>query len=273
MNDNKLDKNKILEFFGQSVDKLNVLTPEVVTSTNDIAKEEWLNHPKHWTLVATNKQTAGRGRLGKKFYSSLDHGLYFSLVFNPNEASLENVPLYTIMAAATLIEVLEEYVEEPIRVKWVNDIFYKGRKVSGILSELVFPNYNQDHTGIIVGIGLNFSGRFTQANKDTQNVAGNLFGEETPSDFDQNKFLYNFIQRFYNYHETFHEKEFMKVYEKHLLGIGKKVTYMEKSTPRSGTILGIDNNGHLKLRMADGKTETLYGQAISFNSAQFLGDE
>lgn len=266
----QLNHQEISERLQEKKVDVTVQTPKVVTSTNDLAKEIWFQQPESWTLVATNKQTAGRGRQGKKFYSSLAHGLYFSLAFKPNAASLENVPMYTILAAAAVVETLAPYLETPLSVKWVNDLFYKGRKVSGILSELVMSQSPENQTGIIVGIGINISGTFQQADDQTQTVAGTLFGEETPDHFNQNEFLADFLQCFYAFHEQFEQKEFMKIYETHLMGIGQTVTYMEKNEAHEGVILGIDDQGYLNIRKSDQTIETLYGQPISFGSDQFI---
>src|SRR5699024_7546660 len=104
-------------------------------------------------------------------------GLYFSIAVTPNTSDLENIPLYTILAAATLVEVLEDNLETPLSVKWVNDIFYQGRKVIGILSELVSQ---KGQNGIIVWTCIHFVGNFYKADKEAQNVAGTLFGEQLP---------------------------------------------------------------------------------------------
>lgn len=265
-----LDGHSIKEQFNGETKNLNILTLASVSSTNDIAKEELTKHPEKISLVATNQQTAGRGRQGKSFYSSLAHGLYFSLAFQPNEKDLENVPLYTIMAAATLVGVLEKIVDKPLSIKWVNDIFYDGRKISGILSELISLNSETNQPGIVVGIGINFAGNFQTADENTQNVAGTLFGEKLPVDFDQNTFLGDFLNAFTENHEHFQNKKFMSTYEEHLLGKGKEVFYTVKNERHKGIIQGIDSNGHLLVIKADQTIETLYGQEIHFNSSQFV---
>ena len=270
MKNKMLNRQSIKKHFNGDAKQLNILTLDSVSSTNDIAKEELIQHPHQISLVATNKQTAGRGRQGKSFYSSLAHGLYFSLAFQPNEEDLKSIPLYTIMAAATLVEVLEKVVDKPVSIKWVNDIFYEGRKISGILSELTLLNTEKNQLGVVVGIGINFAGSFQTADENTQNVAGTLFGEKLPREFDQNTFLGDFLNTFNHYHGDFQNKSFMSTYEEHLLGKGKKVFYTVKDKKHQGIIQGIDRNGHLLVLKPDQTIETLYGQEIHFNSSQFV---
>lgn len=265
-----LNEQTIKEHFNGEKETLNILTLDSVSSTNDIAKEELTKHPDKMSLIATNKQTAGRGRQGKSFYSSLAHGLYFSIAFQPNEENIKNIPLYTIMAAATLVEVLEKSVEKSLSIKWVNDIFYDGRKISGILSELISINPQTNQLGIVVGIGINFAGNFHTADTTTQNVAGTLFGEKLPEDFNQNTFLSDFLNVFKAHHDHFQNKKFMSIYEAHLLGKGKEVFYTIKEERHTGIIQGIDANGYLLVLKPDQTLETLYGQEIHFNSSQFI---
>lgn len=265
-----LNQEQIQNSVNVNKELLKIQLPASVSSTNDVAKKQLLEHPHKLNLVATNKQTAGRGRQGRAFYSDLKHGLYFSIALKPNTTHIENIPLYTIMAAATLIEVLEKRVEDPLSVKWVNDIFYKGRKVSGILSEMVSGKEQLQQPGIVVGIGINFAGSFNEADKEAQNVAGTLFGEELPNNFNQNLFLGDYLSLFYKYHQAFQRKEFMYVYEKHLLGIGKNVTYTVNNERHTGIIQGIDQEGHLLVKRPNQSVEALYGQAIHFSSEQFM---
>jgi BirA family biotin operon repressor/biotin-[acetyl-CoA-carboxylase] ligase len=266
----KLSRENIQANLGPLKQKIAIELPEVVSSTNDVAKQGLQKQPNKMTLVATNKQTAGKGRSGKAFYSNLAHGLYFTLGFQPNTDKIEETPLYTILAAAALVEVLRPELEEPLAIKWVNDIFYKGRKVAGILSEMTFDGVESTAPGIVVGIGLNFAGDFSETAENIQTVAGTLFGKETPETFNQNDFLSAFIQKFNDYHENFQARDFMAIYEKHLLGIGKEITYTVKEKEYRGVIQGINESGHLLVLKPDQTIETLYGQAVHFGSKQFI---
>ncbi len=259
----QLDKTQIQSKLTEPVE---IILVDSTTSTNDMAKEKIHEVKDSFLLIATNKQTAGRGRLGRNFYSEIAHGLYFSLVFQPQTVSLEEIPQYTVLAAAALVETIEKMTGKNLAIKWVNDIFYNGRKISGILSEMVTTS----KVGVVVGIGINFSGDFKETSEDIQQVAGTLFGSKTPESFNQNEFLRNFIERFNDYHKHFHEKAFLPIYEEHLLGIGKEVYYFIQNEKYLGTIIGINNQGHLKVKKVDGKIEILHSHEVHFSSQQFL---
>lgn len=268
---NKLNEKEIQAGLEETKEILNIELLESVASTNDVAKEILHKQPEQVTLVATNKQTAGKGRGGKSFYSNLKHGLYFTLAFRPNVTKIEDIPLYTILAATALIQVLNQYIKEPLKIKWVNDIFYQGKKIIGILSETVAIE-NEELPGVVVGIGINFAGNFNHTDKRTQTVAGTLFGEKVPQTFNQNEVLSAFINQFYDYHKTIDDKTFMPIYEKYLLGIGNDVYYTMKEQKHRGIIQGIDGNGHLLVLKSDQSIETLYGQEVHFGSEQFIDE-
>lgn len=266
----RLNEKQITKGFHGPHDLLHVETFEEVPSTNDVAKEMLKKHPDNLTLIATNKQTEGRGRHGKSFYSKLQHGLYFTFAFFPNDHRLESIPLYTILTATALVETLAKYVEEPLAIKWINDIFYRGKKVSGILSEMVTGTDQGEVPGLVVGVGINLAGDFSQSDRATQAVAGTLFGEETPDHFNQNQFLSEFLDAFFSYHRHFQEKTFMPIYEAHLLGVGQEVSYTIGGKEKRGVIQGINEQGHLLVLQPDRSIETLYGQEVHFGSQQFL---
>lgn len=268
---NPLNKEKIHTHFKSSNKKIETNILKTATSTNDVAKKLIFDEADTIALVATNKQTAGRGRQGKPFYSKLDQGLYFSLAFQPKENKIEDVPLYTILVATALVETLEKYLPNPLAIKWVNDIFYNQRKVIGILSEMVTKSEKKTQKmRIIIGSGINLAGHFREADDKIQRVAGTLFGSHIAEEFDQNTFLNEFLEKFLEYHENFNEKAFMNIYRERLLGLNQKVEYLIEGRKEKGIIRGVDEAGHLMVEKSDQTIEHLYGQEIHFGSEQFI---
>ena len=104
------------------------------------------------SLIVAETQTAGRGRLGRSFFSSTGTGLYFSMIFSNHK--MRSPSLYTALAAVAVCRSLESvYGVEPM-IKWVNDIFLNGKKVSGILCEGIV-NASGVIEYVVVGIGVN----------------------------------------------------------------------------------------------------------------------
>lgn len=132
---------------------IEVLVFDELTSTNTLAKQ-YLADGKSY-LIASSGQTAGRGRFGRSFYSPAGSGLYFSLAFpwKRKEAPV----LLTTMAAVAVAKVLEETFEIEVAIKWVNDLFFKGKKISGILTEAVTDLESGQTLSLVVGIGINLT--------------------------------------------------------------------------------------------------------------------
>ena len=127
---------------------------DTIGSTNDAARELFEEGAAHGTAVLSDKQTAGRGRLGRVFVSPSGTGIYLSVLLT-DPAVLENAHLVTPAAAVVTAKILEQYTRAQLGIKWVNDLFCGGKKVSGILTEAVIRDGKP--AGIIVGTGINFA--------------------------------------------------------------------------------------------------------------------
>ncbi len=247
---------------------LKVQSYEELTSTNDWVKQHLKKNPKDELLVLTKKQTKGRGRSGRSFYSNIDHGLYFSIGIHPKNIEAEELPLYTIAAAAALMQAVGEVLGIELKVKWVNDLFYKGRKVSGILSEAITNPETNRISSLVIGIGLNLAGSFEEADTLTQQTAGSLY-EELPAKFSVDKLLQFFLIQLKKYHQDIGARKFLPIYEKQLLGIGQEVSYVRKNKKYSGVIQGVNKNGHLQIKNKRDEWINLFSDEIHFSSQQF----
>ena len=123
-------------------------------STNNEAKRSAENDGTARVLIAADSQTAGRGRLGRSFYSP-SGGLYMTLSI-PVTDTAENTQRLTCAAAVAVCEAVGETTGLSPLIKWVNDIYVDGRKVAGILCELVTDELNRP-LRVIIGIGINLT--------------------------------------------------------------------------------------------------------------------
>lgn len=122
--------------------ELEARVPEVVycpetASTNRVARRREVG-----TVVVADHQTAGRGRLGRTWFSEPGANLLLSIVMQA-PADPARAPRLCLLWAAAIAETID------VRVKWPNDLVdADGRKLGGLLAEL-------DHGRIVLGIGLN----------------------------------------------------------------------------------------------------------------------
>ncbi|AEA00801.1 MULTISPECIES: biotin--[acetyl-CoA-carboxylase] ligase [Aerococcus] len=267
----RLNQSLLTYYLDQGEAKWKLILLDEVGSTNEYIKAYKSQHQDDLVICASQKQTAGKGRLGKSFYSSLEDGLYVSLALKPNCSSPAEVPLYTLLAASAVIDTLGSYLAEPIQVKWVNDLFYQGHKAAGILCEMVSDLEIPSVSYIVIGLGLNLAGDLSKV-ADIREIAGTFFGKELPKDFNINQFLADLIQCLMTYHHHFAQGEFLDTYKKHLLGLGKEVSYQENQVNKTGKIKGINEQGQLLVEDKAGDIHALISPNIHFGSQQFVSD-
>lgn len=157
-----LDKSVKVKFF------------EEIDSTNTQAKRDLAEKSGkllHKTVYVAARQTSGRGRLGRPFYSPEETGIYLSIVYS--NGNIEKPALFTASAGVAVVRALKKIYDVDAKIKWVNDIFVGGKKVCGILTE---GNANFE-TGMIdaavVGIGINISTNKNQP-EELKNIAGSV---------------------------------------------------------------------------------------------------
>ena len=97
-------------------------------------------------VLTADSQTAGRGRLGRRFVSPPGTGLYMSILIAPPKNT--DAGKITVLAAVAVCRTIHELTGLQPKIKWVNDLFLRGKKVCGILAEKI-------NEGVIVGIGIN----------------------------------------------------------------------------------------------------------------------
>ena len=146
----RISEQKIKE---KSDNPVNIHVFDSIDSTNNEAKRG-ADRDRGIHLYATMHQTAGRGRRGRDFYSPKDTGLYMTLSYPIAETA--DIQRVTCAAGVAVCEAIEALSDQTPRIKWVNDIIIDGRKVAGILAELVTDDDNRP-ISVIVGIGLNLT--------------------------------------------------------------------------------------------------------------------
>ena len=130
------------------------------TSTNRVAYDLASKGEPAGTAVIAESQGEGRGRLGKVWQSPPGKGLYCSLVVRPNLAVVD-YPKITLTAGLAVAIALEEISGIEMRLKWPNDIYARGKKCCGILTESSSLTEETDERFAIVGIGINVNSEET----------------------------------------------------------------------------------------------------------------
>jgi len=129
---------------------------EETDSTNRVALQLAADGAPHGTAVIAESQSAGRGRLGRSFFSPPGLNLYTSLLLRP-DVTLEAAPAFIQATAVAVADAVAETVgeEDAVEIKWPNDVLLAGLKTSGILLELSAEATRIAH--LVVGIGVNLN--------------------------------------------------------------------------------------------------------------------
>lgn len=237
-----------------------------VDSTNNRLREQAAAGAPEGTVIVAGRQTAGKGRLGRKFYSPEGTGVYLSLLLRPETWPPERAVGITTIAAVAGCEAIEALGGRDVQIKWVNDIFMDGRKVSGILTEASMGLENGHLEYAVVGIGFNVyppEGGFPPELKD---IAGAVFPESKCDG--KNRLAAEFLNRFMDYYGHGDGKNYVEKYRERSLVIGKEILVLKRDGSRKAKALDVDQDCHLLVEYEDGTREKLSSGEISVRVAR-----
>lgn len=145
-------------------------------STNLLARNYAENGAEHGFMVVAEQQTAGKGRLGKYWYSQSGAGLYCTIVVRP-QISIDKYSRITFAAGLAVCQVLEELLPVRLSLKWPNDLFLSHRKCGGILVEGASQPSEDANQFALVGIGLNLTHSRESFSRELRDTATSLYIE------------------------------------------------------------------------------------------------
>lgn len=228
-------------------DNYTLIHFDTTDSTNEEAKRRFLAGENDPLLLWAEEQTAGKGRNGRSFYSPHKSGIYFTFLYpNAEHKSIERLVFVTTVAAVSVCEALITFAHADAGIKWINDIYIRGRKVCGILAEVA---YRDDVPCVVTGIGINLSTEdFPEEIADIASGVGH-FPEEELAALKENilrkvgEDLYAF---FTNTDDEAFRKEIIARYKKLSLVLGKEITYsFADGEQHKGKALDILEDGSL----------------------------
>jgi len=217
---------------------------EEIDSTNKYAKEN-IDQIQDGTIVFTDNQTAGRGRLNRKWTYTGKDNIYASIILKPSDTMQEVYSNLTQLLCLVLCQTFEEYGVIP-KIKWPNDIQINGKKISGILAEAVMGEGKLK--GIVLGFGINLN--TSQKIIETINQPATSLNIETGKTIDKKEFLEKVTSKFCLLYNKFIEDGFILIREDYIRRAGflkKEVTVRLPNGDLCGIAEDITQNGALKL--------------------------
>ena len=239
--------------------------PEVhaeIDSTNRRARELAAMGAPHGTAVIALTQTAGRGRLARTF-SSAYGGLYISVILRA-PISITEVPLITPFAAVATAKTIEAHrTELSLALKWVNDVYLDGRKLSGILVETALAPEGNRLSYAVVGVGINVTNRLP---KELREIAISLQEVTKPPSIAQ--LAVCLTRSLMCMERALTERIFMKEYRRRSFLIGRTVTVYGAGTPYEALVLAIGDDAALVVQKENGEIVSLSSGEVSIRQTE-----
>jgi len=206
------------------------------------------------TVVLAERQTAGKGRLGRQWVSPGGVNLYLSVVLRPALPPYE-APQLTFLSAVALARTIEEQVGLKPAIKWPNDLLLHGSKVAGLLNEM---SAETDRVAfVILGIGVNLNMAVHQFPDDLRSPATSL-AIELGRPVERNQFAASLLAALDHEYVRFCNAGFGPVREewaKRCNAYGRQVSVAIGNSTVRGPFAGIDHDGALLLTLPDGRLE------------------
>lgn len=207
-------------------------------------------------VLIADRQSAGRGRLGRRWESPSGVNLYCSILLKP-QIPVQQAPQLTFLSAVSVAETLTQVCGLSPTVKWPNDILVNGAKIAGLLNEMNAET-EQIHF-VVLGIGINLNMREEQLPKPLNYPATSVLlemGEEV----DRAVFLRTLLEILDQHYREFLQEGFVPIrrrWERLCSIMNSTVAVVQETTSLQGTVVGLDVDGALRLQCEDGRIERI----------------
>lgn len=232
-------------------------------STNSACRRLALEGAPDGTVVLADCQTAGRGRRGRSFQSPAGKGLFFSILWRPDCAPEQLLPL-TALSAVAVCRAIRQVCGAQAQIKWPNDLVLSGRKLAGILTEMALEGESGHVSHVVVGIGINVHQRLTDFDGEVAQIATSLDlalggsvcrAQLAAALLEEMDILLREV--------LFAPEKWLAEYRAACLNIGKTVQLIWGEEREPAQALAVDDRYGLVVRHRDGRVETLRSGEVS----------
>lgn len=230
-----------------------------ISSTQDYARNLLAHGAPEGTLVVSEAQEAGRGRMGRKWFSP-EGGLWMSLILVPKMDASKST-IIGLLAAMAASETIRQLYGVEANIKWPNDVVIGGKKVGGTLVEAGFQGSTMIHA--ILGIGINlsvkgFADELQTKATSLQEILGKPINREgflnaLLARFD---FLYGMLMQGDSARLITRAKSLMPM-------IGRRITISTGDEKSQGVVVNLGSDGALVVRLASGELVKLHAGEVT----------
>ena len=265
-----IDEDKDLLTYDNISYKLNtniigkkILHFETIESTNNYAKKIALEE-LDGTVIISEEQTKGRGRVGKQWYSKSGEGIWMSIILKPDMIPQKS-PFITLIAGASIVKALNKLGVETF-IKWPNDITINNKKVAGILTELSTEVDKINY--IVLGIGINI--KTMKFSQEISEIATSLHKEGYEiSRVDIVKAILEEFEKLYlQYVNENVRKETLSICRKYSAIIGKDIYLIKEDEKELVRCLDVNDDGNLIVRNENNIIQEIISGEISIRGVK-----
>lgn len=242
-----LDRERITEKLDTRILGSSIIILESVDSTSSYLKG--MEDAEDGTVVIARGQTGGRGRMGRNFYSPKEGGIYLSVLLR-NAGKGFPADLTTVAAALSMRKALLETTGTEASLKWVNDVYLRGYKIGGILTEGTFDMKSGMLREIIIGCGVNLNTEsFPPELEDIASSVYLLTGRKQ----DPHAVIASLLNHLETYLQRIGEdpESVLMEYRRYLLYLGEEITVTSYGRTLKGILRDINAKGNLILELLD----------------------
>ena len=237
------------EYIGRSF----IYADEVV-STNTLLNDKESEYNVNGTVALAEKQTKGRGRKDRVWYSAPDSNLTFSILLVKDKGLLNNLNFLNFAASLSVAFSIENLYQLKTNLKWPNDVLINSRKTSGILIES--SSQGSKVVRVIIGIGINVNQNSFQG---TFNYPPTSIRNELGHNVEREKLLAEVLNNFEIQTDKIKTDKLSLLddWKSRCNMIGEKISIIENDKEIFGTFEDLDENGFLLLKTKN-KTERIH---------------
>lgn len=234
----------------------SVICLDTVDSTNTFAMELGGRDAEHGTAVIAERQTKGKGRLGREWASPPGRNIAMSVLLRPS-MPIREVTLLTVMASVACCRTLREATGLSVTIKWPNDLMVGGRKVGGILTEM--KSAAERMIFAVIGIGINLNSEPADFPPDVRATATSV-KTETGREHSKTLVIAGICNELESWYEVLVSKGRQPLLDewRNLSSmLGKPVSVATGKETLRGIAKDIDDQGMLILELPSGAAVTL----------------
>lgn len=224
----------------------NIIHFQTIDSTNDYAKKI-ANEEEEGTVIISEEQIKGKGRLGRQWYSKSHEGIWMSVILKPDIMPYK-APFITLIAGASIVKALND-LGVKTSIKWPNDIILNNKKISGILTELSAEIERVNH--IVLGMGINV--KTMEFSQEICDIATSLYKEDYKvSRVDIVRNILNEFEKLYiDYVNNNSKEETLKICRQYSAIIGKDIYILNGEDKEQVKCIDINEDGNLIVEKQD----------------------